>query len=215
MATTDDPLPSLADRAELGRVLEEHRPALLAMLRRRIDPSLAGRLDADDILGDVAAAACQRWAAFKAQVAKERVAKEQIATREYIWLYGLARDRLNDAWRRNAAAKRDHRRDQHWPDETSIQLGLGLVDDGTGPGAAAARAEVRERVLKVMNLLKPADRDILLMRQAEFKSYRDVAAVLGISESAATVRYLRALRKLKDLWQQLFGAGGSGPWTKR
>jgi RNA polymerase sigma-70 factor (ECF subfamily) len=197
---TDDPLPALADRAELGRVLEEHRPALLAMLRRRIDPALGGRLDADDILGDVAQAACRRWAWFKGQS----------AVGAYVWLYGLARERLIDAWRRHAGPQRDHHRDQPWPDHSSVQLGLRLVAPGTAPSAAAARAEDCERVRQAMGLLRTADRDILWMRQADGLSFREAAAVLGVTENAATVRYARALRKLKDLWQQLYGTGGTG-----
>ena len=41
---------SVTDLAALTALVEEHRPRLRGMLHARIDPSLAGRLDVDDLL---------------------------------------------------------------------------------------------------------------------------------------------------------------------
>jgi DNA-directed RNA polymerase specialized sigma24 family protein len=41
------------------------------------------------------------------------------------------------------------------------------------------------------------------MRFYEDLSYDEMAVVLGVTENAATVRCLRALQRLKKLWQQL------------
>ena len=41
------------------------------------------------------------------------------------------------------------------------------------------------------------DRDILLMRHHEQLSNGDVAGALGLTEAAASMRYLRALRRLR------------------
>ena len=38
-------------------------------------------------------------------------------------------------------------------------------------------------------------------------SFKEAALVLGLTESAATLRYVRALRRLKNLWQQLHDKG--------
>ena len=40
---------SIADLALLGRLFEEHRPRLLAMVQRRMGFALAGRIGAEDI----------------------------------------------------------------------------------------------------------------------------------------------------------------------
>jgi RNA polymerase sigma-70 factor (ECF subfamily) len=198
---TDDPSnPSaVADLAELGWHFDECRPRLLAMLRRRIDPTLAVRLDAEDILTDVFVEACRRWAKFRAQPGLSA----------YAWLYGIARDRLIEAWRRETRGRRDLHRDLPWPEQSSVQLGLSLIDPGTNPAAAAERDEVRQRMRQALDLLKEADREILWMRHYDSLSFREVGAVLAVGENAATVRYVRALRRLKDLWQKLYGAGGS------
>ena len=90
-----------------------------------------------------------------------------------------------------------------------MQLGLSLIAPGTNPSAAAVRDEVCARVRQALDLLKGADREILWMRHFDQLSFGEAGAVLGISENAATVRYVRALRRLKDLWQKLYGAGWS------
>ena len=43
---------SIADLALLGKLFEEHRPRLLAMVQRRMDPALAARVGAEDLLNE-------------------------------------------------------------------------------------------------------------------------------------------------------------------
>jgi RNA polymerase sigma-70 factor, ECF subfamily len=192
---------SLADLAALGKLFEEHRPRLLAMLKRRIDPALAVRLDPEELLNEAVFLAQSKWAWFK----------EQQSLTPYAWLYGTARDCLIEAWRRHSRGVRDLRRDLPWPEESSIQLLHGLVNTGTSPSAALARAELRQDVRNVLSMLKDKDREILGMRHFDELSFAEAAEVLGISENAATVRYVRALRRLKDLWQQLHPDHGVDP----
>jgi len=87
-----------------------------------------------------------------------------------------------------------------WPEQTSVQLGLGLVQGGTSPSEAVVRSELRERVRTVMACLSPQDQEVLWMRHSDQLSFADAATVLGITENAATVRYARALRRLKEKW---------------
>ena len=85
-----------------------------------------------------------------------------------------------------------------------MQLGLGLVASGTSPSKAVARAELRERMRQTLDLLKQADREILWMRHYDQLSFPEAAQILGLSESAATLRYVRAVKRLKKLWQDLY-----------
>jgi RNA polymerase sigma-70 factor (ECF subfamily) len=43
------------------------------------------------------------------------------------------------------------------------------------------------------------DREIILMRHFEQLSNQEVAAALGLTEPAASMRHLRALRKMREL----------------
>jgi RNA polymerase sigma-70 factor (ECF subfamily) len=188
-----DSLP-LADLAALGQLFTEHEPALRAMLERRIDPAVGARFDASDVLGDAFLMARRKWPTFAAS-----------GMTPYAWLYGIARDCLIEAWRRENRACRDVGREMPWPERSSVQLGLSLVSPGTGPGSAAARAELQDRMRETLKLLGPADQEVLWMRHFDALSFAEIAAVLGVSENAATVRELRARRRLKDLWQTIHG----------
>lgn len=181
---------SLADMAALGKLLEEHRPRLLAMLRRRIDPGLAARIDPEDICSETFFAARRRWSTFNPQA-------------PYSWLYRIALDCLIEAWRRETRTLRDLHRDLPWPEGSSLQLGLSLVHPGTSPGSALSREELRERMGQTLRLLKDSDKQILWMRHYDGLSFKDMALVLDVTENAATVRYVRALRRLKELWLKL------------
>jgi RNA polymerase sigma-70 factor (ECF subfamily) len=111
-------------------------------------------------------------------------------------------DTLIEAWRRESRAMRDHRRELPWPAESSVQLALHLVDPATTPSAAMAREELLERVKRTVQELGDCDHEILWMRHYDQLSFKEAAAVLGISENAATVRYARALKRLRDRWLQ-------------
>jgi RNA polymerase sigma-70 factor (ECF subfamily) len=185
---------SLADLADLARLMEEHRPRLLAMVRRRLDPRLAVRLDAEAIIAEAFLVAGRRWDAFCRHDGLD----------VYSWLYGLVRDCLIEAWRKASRDCRDCRRDLPWPEESSVQLVLGCVQSGDGPGTQVAKEELRQRMQQALDLLKEGDREVLWMRHFDQLSYREIGQVFGIQESAATMRYVRALRRLKDLWHKLY-----------
>ncbi len=62
-----------------------------------------------------------------------------------------------------------------------------------------------------MELLRESDREILWMRHFDQLTFPEAARVLGISESAATLRYVRALERLKKLWEQIDPGGRHAP----
>jgi RNA polymerase sigma-70 factor (ECF subfamily) len=197
---------TVADLANLTALFEEHRPRLRAMLHARIDPSLAGRLDADDLLQEAFLRARRSWPRDSAS-----------GLSAYAWLYWIARDCLIDAWRYETRAGRDPRREMAWPEQSSVQLGLSLVNTGTSPSQAVARDELRQAVRRALDQLAPADREVLWMRDVDGLPFRDVAVLLGTSENTAMKRYSRASRRFRALWRQSesSAAGGDDPCTIR
>src|SRR5262245_38443702 len=189
-----DPTPP--DFDTLGRLFTEHEPALRAMLERRIDPAVAARFDAGDVLGDAFLLARREWPTFA-----------EAGMTPYAWLYRVVLDCLIEAWRRENRACRDVERELPWPESSSVQLGLSLVSPGTGPGSAAAKEELRQQMRETMALLKPGDQEILWMRHFDGLTFQEAASVLGVTENAANVRYVRALRRLKDLWLTMHPEG--------
>lgn len=192
---------SLAQMAMLGEMWDEYRPRLLAMLERRLDPAIAARISADEVLQEAFLLARRKWPTC-AEDAKQN---------PFAWWYRVARDCLIEAWRRETRPGRDPRKEMPWPQESSVQLGLSLMDHGTGPSKAAARDELRVRMRQTLDLLKQADRDILWMRHYDQLSFKEAAQVLDLTETAATVRYVRAVKRLKKLWLELYPREESRP----
>jgi RNA polymerase sigma-70 factor (ECF subfamily) len=57
--------------------------------------------------------------------------------------------------------------------------------------------EFAERFNAAVETLAETDREIIFMRHAEQLTNSEAAEVLGLSQPAAAMRYLRALRQLK------------------
>jgi RNA polymerase sigma-70 factor (ECF subfamily) len=82
-------------------------------------------------------------------------------------------------------------------DQSSMELAAQFLDHEMTPATAALRQELQKRLEGAVATLAADDREIILMRHAEQMSNQEVAAELSLSEAAASMRYLRALRRLR------------------
>ncbi len=176
-----------ATRITLTEAFLSHRARLLSMIRNRLDASLLSRLDAEDVLSEVYLVAERRWQ-------KEMPEAERC----FAWLYSMAMDCIIQAWRKQTSGPRDVRRTVPWPEQSSLQLAMCLMDSGTSPSLVCQRQESRDEVAAAVEGLREADRQVLWMRHREGLAHKEVATVLGVSEGAATVRYVRALDRLRS-----------------
>jgi RNA polymerase sigma-70 factor (ECF subfamily) len=85
------------------------------------------------------------------------------------------------------------------PDASAERLAERLVSPGGGPSARLRGRERRDRVQAALGRLAERDREILELRYLEDLPTAEAAGVLGVSESAAKVRLLRAMQRLRDL----------------
>jgi RNA polymerase sigma-70 factor (ECF subfamily) len=177
----------------VDRLLGEFREPLRRVIGLRLDPVLARRVDASDVVQDVLIEANRRLTEYLRAPAMPF----------HLWLRHLAQDRIIDTHRRHRQAqRRSIDREQAparpaWADESSLQLAAQLVDAERTPASEAIHQELQRRLEAAMADLGEDDRDIILMRHHEQLSNQDVAAALGLTEAAASMRYLRALRKLR------------------
>jgi RNA polymerase sigma-70 factor (ECF subfamily) len=81
----------------------------------------------------------------------------------------------------------------------SVADGDQLLGHATRPSEAAIRAEVKMQLQEALNSMDPLDRQVLVLRHFEQLSPAETAQGLGIKEKAAGMRYLRALKRLKDI----------------
>ena len=123
----------------------------------------------------------------------------------FLWLRHITTQRLIDVHRRHLGArKRDaelevslHR--GNGPLVNSASLAAQLLGRLTSPSQAAIRDELRSRVQEALNSLEPVDREVLALRHFEQLSNAETAETLGIKRSAASTRYLRALKRIRGL----------------
>ena len=88
---------------------------------------------------------------------------------------------------------------------SSAALASMLLGRHTSPTQAALRAERMLRVQEALNRLDPIDREVLALRHFEQLNRAETAQVLDISEEAGAKRYIRALKRLKDVLTKLPG----------
>ena len=61
------------------------------------------------------------------------------------------------------------------------------------------RGERKERIEEALEKMDPMDREVLALRHFEQLSNVEAAQELGINTAAASKRYVRALRRLKEI----------------
>ena len=88
------------------------------------------------------------------------------------------------------------------PEATSLSLAAQLLGRFTSVTQAVERSELQQILQQVVNAMDPLDREILALRHFEELSNVEAAEVLDISAAAASKRYLRALKRLKEIMQQ-------------
>jgi RNA polymerase sigma-70 factor (ECF subfamily) len=108
---------------------------------------------------------------------------------------------LTDIYRRELADKRDIAREQSQSpgDRSSLNPLAQARDEELTPAAMLLRKEFAEQFRRAVNQLEEPSREIILMRHVEQLTNSQAAEILKLSESAAAMRYLRALRQLKGL----------------
>ena len=177
------------DADAFGELFDLYRPRLRRMLEWRMDHRLAGRLDASDVLQETYMDAGRRL--------REYLRDPRVPA--YVWLRGLAYERLLRLQRRHLDAKcRAVQRQARLPAETSMILAQRLSGSLSTPSRAAMRKELQVQVQAAVTALKNEDREIILMRHFEDMANGEVAQALGLSDSAASMRYGRAVFRLKE-----------------
>jgi len=70
------------------------------------------------------------------------------------------------------------------------------------PAAVATQREIATQVEAAIQKLDEGDREVILMRHYEHLSNLEIAEVLNLNPPAASMRYLRAVRRLKAVLEE-------------
>jgi RNA polymerase sigma-70 factor (ECF subfamily) len=194
------------DQEAWGALLARHRGRLHSMISLRLDPRLHGRLDPSDVLQEAFLAASLQL--------KEFASSRQMPV--FLWLRLVAGQKLMALHRHHlgrhmrAAGREVALYQGSLPEASSTALAARLLGREVPPSEAAMRAELTLRLETALNSMDPLDREVLVLRHFEQLSNGEAAQVLRIQPSAASKRYVRALRRLKEILHDM--PGGLQEW---
>jgi RNA polymerase sigma-70 factor (ECF subfamily) len=182
------------DAAALAGLFDRHRERLKRMVKLRMDRRLQGRVDASDVLQEAYIDLAQRLPEY---------AKEQRFPL-FLWMRLVTGQRLAQVHRKHlGAAMRSAELEvslyqKALPQASTEFLASRLLGHFTSVSQQVIRAEQQIKLQELLNSLDPIDREILALRHFEELSNDEAAQVLEIQPGAASKRYIRALRRLKE-----------------
>jgi RNA polymerase sigma-70 factor, ECF subfamily len=188
------------DERALTDLFARYRERLRRMIRLRLDRRLQGRIDSSDVLQDAYLEVARRSREYLAEPAMP----------PFLWLRFLTGQTLQALHRHHLKV---HMRDaglevslrRTVPRANSASLAEMLLGRLTSPTRAAQRAEMQLKLQAVLNVMEPLDREVLALRHFEELSNGEAALVLGLSKTAASNRYMRALGRLKEMLKAVPG----------
>ncbi len=189
------------DTAALAELFGRYRKRLRAMVRLRLDRRLQGRVDPSDVLQEAYLDVAQQLSSYQA--------KPEMPF--YLWLRLTTGQRLMRLHRKHlGAALRDAGREVSLhrgalPQASSVSLAAQLLGKMTSASKAVERVEIQLQLQAALNGMDEMDREIIALRHFEELSNVEAAQVLGLEPSAASKRYIRALKRLKEILKSIPG----------
>ncbi len=186
---------SEGDPQALAAAFQLVRNRLKRVVQMRLDHRLWGRLDPSDVVQETFLDANRRLHEFTAQSKMPLL----------LWFRLLIGQRLVDLHRRHLGTQmRDARLEfsieqMGLPQTSSVWLADQLLALQESPSAGLVREETRDRLHAALAEMLPVDREVLALRHFEACSNQEVADMLGLTKSAASNRYIRALARLKNI----------------
>jgi RNA polymerase sigma-70 factor (ECF subfamily) len=190
------------DERAFATLFDSHRERLRRMIRLRLDRRLSGRVDSDDVLQEAYLEARKRLSDF---------GRDPGAMPFHLWLRLVTGQKLTDLHRfhlgtqaRDAGMEVSLLRGA-FPQASSVSLAAQLLGKMTSGSRAAIRAEHKLILQEALNGMDAIDREVLTLRHFEMLNNEETALVLGLTNKAASNRYIRALKRLKEILTSIPG----------
>ncbi len=165
------------------------------MIALRLDRRLQGRIDPSDVIQEAYLEAAARLAEYLRNPSMPF----------FLWLRFLTGQKLVSLHRHHLGVQMRNASQQvalydgSLPEASSAALAAQLLGHDIRPSEAAIHAEMKIRVREALDSMHPLDREVLALRHFEQLNRAEIAQVLGVSDSAARKRYLRALERLRQI----------------
>ncbi|MDZ4820681.1 MAG: sigma-70 family RNA polymerase sigma factor [Planctomycetota bacterium] len=183
------------ERDALVELFDEHRARLRQIVHFRLDPRVSARVDPDDVLQDAFLDASLRLAHYR----------DETQFSPFVWLRLIVSQTLIDVHRRHLGAQqRAAGREFNFcngalSSGVSVSIAAHFIAHWTSPSQTAMRSELGAKLRNAINNMEPFDREVLALRHFEELTNKEVAELLQIGEKAASIRYVRAIARLKNI----------------
>lgn len=173
----------------------EHRERIARLLVLRMPAVLQRRVSLEDVLQETYLACGKRLDFLRDEPEIPLYAK----------LRRLALQTLADIERKHlGAAKRDAMKEYSPDDASMMDAWAQFADSISSPRSHMERVERQSLIRRLLRELSPTDREILELRHFEELSNSECAAVLGIEMKAASIRYVRAIKRFRELIESAY-----------
>jgi RNA polymerase sigma-70 factor (ECF subfamily) len=190
------------DQQAFQHLFARYHDRLKRMVHLRLSRRLQGRVDDSDVLQEAYLDVSRRLPEY---------VQQQPALPFYLWLRHLTGLKLTEIHRRHLGTQlRDADREVTLhrgglPEADSGSLAAQLLGKLTTPSQAAIKAETRLYVQEALNSMDAIDREVLALKHFEQLSTSEIAKVLGLSKAGAGSRYLRAVKRLREILSRVPG----------
>ncbi len=193
---SDAPVKDAEAKRLVEEMFNEHRDRLLRMIEVRLQPELRNRVDANDVLQD----------SFMEAYRQLRLGVSAPKFSTIVWLRLIVGQQLVSTYRRYCQTQkrnvsREYSISEQRAKTDATSTSIFLIGKSTSPSAAARRHELVFKLRECLEKLNETDREILSLRHFEQLSNRETAEELKVSPNAASVMYLRALKKFRTILQ--------------
>lgn len=189
------------DDAVLADLFSHYHERLKRIVRFRLDHRLAGRISESDVIQESYLSASKRVDHFRG--------KEDLPF--FVWLRLVVNQQMADLHRQHLQAeKRDVRKEISLErpaisPHTSLAMAAQLVGRATSASRAYSRIERIAKLEDALNHMEPIDREVIALRHFEELTNSEVAKVLDIDEQASSKRYVRAMKRMKEIVKTIPG----------
>lgn len=175
------------DREALQALLERHLSWIRARIRKRLGPFLRKKGDSCDYVQE----AVVQFLQYGPRIAISDEGHFRAL------LCRIVENTLCNQFEWFTAKRREIARERPLPTDTVLPLDFPNAEVST-PSQAAARHEQEAWVRLGIELVSPEDREILVLREWEGLSFKEIGKHLGIPSGTAQVRHFRALSRLSS-----------------
>ena len=180
------------DAQAINELLERYRAKLRRMVDVYIDPRVAVRADASDVVQETFVAAQRSFDQFRGETEQELRG----------WLLSILANRLADYVRRYRLSQRRSVDRELGGEPAEWQLG-DLCDSAPTPGAVAVGREEQRRVQAAIAQLREPLRSVLIARTWHGASFAEIGQQHGCSADAARKTWSRAVQAMQKLLAQI------------